>query len=360
MKILIITSIRPYIGSGSGIAEYSYRLIEHIKRMLTKYDKIDCLYVLSKSKRNDIKGILYTNTIFKKTITDIPASKYDIIHITNHEIGFAAKILKKTGNNAKIITTIHDLSRFESGLHRGLSQKIYNKLVQGSIKDAIKYSDFILCNSYQTINTVIERFGNIKNIKVVSHGINDAIIKAKMPKRKPHKKFIIGYIGALIKHKNVIFLLKSADILKSKPEYKFVIYGTGMDKNMLLRFKQDNGLENVEFKGYLKENSKLKTYDGFDAFTFPSLYEGLGSPILEAQSRGLPVIIYKYVKIPKEVRKYCFEAKSPEHMIQIIENLKENDYNENLRLKAIKYARSFTWERCAKETIDAYIKILKK
>ena len=359
MKILIITPIKPYRGSGSGIAEYSYKLFENIKRMLTYPDKIDSLYALSTSKRNDIKGILYTNTIFKKNIANIPSHKYDIIHITDHEIGFAAKILKKSGNNAKIMTTIHDLSRFEKGLHRGLTQKVYNRLVQGSIKDAIKYSDFMLCNSFQTLNTMVKRFGPIKNIKVVPHGTNDAIIKAKIPKRKSHEEFVIGYIGALMKHKNVIFLLKAAEILNSKREYKFVIYGTGMDKNMLLRFKQDNSLDNVEFEGYLKEGSKLKVYDGFDAFAFPSLYEGLGYPILEAQSRGLPVIIYKYGKIPKEVRKYCIEAESPEHTAQIIENIKENGYNEKLRKKVTEYARGFTWEKCARETLEVYKRVIR-
>ena len=216
-----------------------------------------------------------------------------------------------------------------------------------------------MCNSSQTLNTVAERFGPIKNIKVVSHGTNDVIIKAKIPKRKHHKKFVVGYIGALMKHKNVIFLLKAAEILKLEPEYKFVIYGTGMDKNMLLKFKQSNHLDNVEFNGYLKEDSKLKAYDNFDAFAFPSLYEGLAHPILEAQSRGLPVIIYKYGKIPKEIKKYCFKAESPEHITQIIENLKENGYNEKLRKKATTYARSFTWERCARETLEAYKKVLK-
>ena len=359
MNILLISTSKPYKGSGTGLTEYAYQLSEHLKLMLQNGSSINFLYSLSDSKRNNIKGLFHANTSFKKMIANIPKDKYDIIHITDHEIGFAAKILKKKGNDAKIITTIHDLSRFEKGLHRGLSQKVYNKLVQGSIKDAIKYSDFILCNSSQTLNTITEKFGPIKNIKVVSHGTNDVIIKAKIPKRKLHKKFVIGYIGALMKHKNFIFLLKAAEILKSKAEYKFVIYGTGIDKNILLRFKQDHGLDNVEFKGYLKEDSKVKAYDGFDAFAFPSLYEGLGYPILEAQSRGLPVIIYKYGKIPKEVRKYCFEAESPEHMAQIIEDLKENGYSEKLKNKATEYARGFTWERCARETLEAYKKVLK-
>jgi glycosyltransferase involved in cell wall biosynthesis len=90
---------------------------------------------------------------------------------------------------------------------------------------------------------------------------------------------------------------------------------------------------------------------------FPSYYEGFGIPIIEAQSRGLPVIIYKKGKIPKEVRKYCFEAESPEHMSQIIENLKENGYNETLQKKATEYARSFTWEKTANGTLEAYKRV---
>ncbi len=359
MDILLISMTKPYKGSGTGLTEYAYQLSEHLGPLLSDNSNIDFLYAIEDSKRNNIKGLLYSNTAFKKIIAKVPKEKYDIIHIMDHEIGFAAKILKKSENKAKIITTIHDLSRFEKGLHRGISQKVYNKLVQGSIKDAIRYSDFILCNSTQTLDTVIERFGPIKNIKVVSHGTNDAIIKAKIPKRKTNKEFVIGYIGALMKHKNVIFILKAAEILKPKPEYKFVIYGTGVDKDMLLKFKQDNNLNNVEFKGYLNEDDKLKTYYSFNIFVFPSLYEGLGAPILEAQSRGLPVIIYKYGKIPKEVRKYCFEVESPEHMAQIIENLKENSYNEKLQKKATEYARSFTWERCARETLYTYKAVLK-
>jgi alpha-1,3-rhamnosyl/mannosyltransferase len=103
-----------------------------------------------------------------------------------------------------------------------------------------------------------------------------------------------------------------------------------------------------------KEENKVKAYDSFDAFAFPSMYEGLGHPILEAKARGLLVILYKYGKIPKEVRRYCFEAESPEHMAQIIENLNENGYNKKLQRKATEYARSFTWERCAKETLIVY------
>ena len=354
MKILIISTVKPYDGSGSGLTEYAYQLVKHMKPLLQKRGNINELYALSEAKKNNIMGLVSTNTSFKRKIAKIPKDKYDVIHILDQELGFAAKILKKAHSTAKIVTTVHDLARFERGLHRGMSQKVYNKLVQGSIKDAIKYSDFILCNSSQTLDTVIQRFGPIKNIKVINHGVNDGIIKSKLPKRKPNKGITIGYIGALMKHKNVIFILKAARILKSKPKYRFIIYGAGVDRGTLLEFKQNNDLNNVDFNGYLNEDGKLNAYDSFNVFVFPSLYEGLGYPILEAQARGLPVIIYKYGKIPKEVGKYCFKAESPIHMAKIIENLKENGYDEKLQKKATEYARGFTWERSAKMTLEVY------
>ncbi|MCL5423692.1 MAG: glycosyltransferase family 4 protein [Candidatus Marsarchaeota archaeon] len=353
MKLLIISQTKPYKGSGTGLTEYAYQLEMHIKALLGRRDSIKELYALDQSKRNNISGLVYANTGFKKKIAAVPKDKYDIIHITDHEIGFVAKILKKSGNKAKIVTTIHDLSRFEEGLHKGLIQKAYNKLVQRNIKDAIKYSDFILCNSSQTYNTIIERFGKRKNMKVVLHGTNDSIIRAKLRVRHKGEIFTVGYMGALMKHKNVMFILEAAKLLKNN-QYKFVIYGTGVDKNVLKAFKNRYNLSNVDFMGYLDENKKVEAYDSFDAFVFPSLYEGLGYPILEAQARGLPVIIYKHGKIPNEVRKYCFEAESPEHMAQIIEDLKENGYNEKQRKKATEYARSFTWNRCARETLSTY------
>jgi len=194
-------------------------------------------------------------------------------------------------------------------------------------------------------------------MKVVLHGTNDTIINAKIPKRQKNEVFTVGYIGALMKHKNVIFILKAAKLL-DKARFKFLIYGTGVDMPMLEKFKEDNNLSNVYIKGYLEEKNKVKAYDCFNAFVFPSLYEGLGYPILEAQGRGLPVIIYKYGKIPKEVRKYCFEAETPEHMAQIIEHLRANGYNGKERKKAMEYARSFTWEKTARETLGIYKKVV--
>ena len=152
------------------------------------------------------------------------------------------------------------------------------------------------------------------------------------------------------------FGIKAANTIKSKNIF-FDIWGKKeFEYEYLVRISKN---KNINFKGFAPEKNLIDIYDSFNAFIFPSYHEGEGLPILEAQSRGLPVIIYKYGKTPKEVKKYCFEAESPEHMAQIINDLKENGYNKKLRKKATEYARSFTWERCARETFNIYQMVLK-
>ena len=80
---------------------------------------------------------------------------------------------------------------------------------------------------------------------------------------------------------------------------------------------------------------------------------------LRAQARGIPVIIYKDAKIPEEVKKFCIPARDEFEMLELAKKIKESGYNEKLRIKMKTYARSFTWEKCAKDTLKVYQRVLK-
>ena len=358
MRICIISSSKPQMGSGSGLIDYAYQLDKHIRPLLSREDRIDKIYALSKAQRDDVGGIVYANTAFKREIRNMPKDRYDIVHITDNEVGYAARVLKESGNNAKVITTMHNLYRLKT--HVNGSQSKNDKFLKQNIIDAVKYSDFLLCNSEQTREAIIENFGKHRNIEIVLHGIEDRFIRTSLKRKKNKKYFTIGYVGSLVTFKNVIFILNAAKSLRGK-DYRFVLYGTGADMKMLQRFKEINNLDNLKLMGYLKEENKVKAYDSFDAFAFPSVYEGLGMPILEAKARGLPVILYKYGKIPKEDRQYCFEAESPEHMAQIIENIRRKSVNSaRLKLAAKDVVSKFTWKNTAEKTLSVYMRLTGK
>ena len=114
------------------------------------------------------------------------------------------------------------------------------------------------------------------------------------------------------------------------------------------------GDNRISFKGFVPKDQMVKAYDSFDVYLHPVLYTGFEMEILEAQARGGPVIISKNAQVPKEVRRYCYEADDEGHMAQIIKELKDNGYDEKLRAKALDYAREFTWRKTAEETLKVY------
>ncbi len=351
MKLALINTIKPMKGSGDGITEYTYQLYNALK----KQNMVDMIYSLTESKRNNASGLVRANLNMRALMQNVQC-KYDVFHITNQEVGFVSKQIKKKCVSP-VVTTIHDISRFQVGLQLGMLQKTYNRMVKSYVKDAIMNSDFMLFDSQLTMSEVQKKFGAKKNGKVVNIGVRDSMIKSPMMKRPDDKKFNVGYVGSFAHHKNVMLLLQAANIVEDAG-YSFNIYGSGTEYNHLLKYKEANGLKTVKFEGFAAENRIVQIFDSFDAFIFPSLYEGFGLPILEAQARGLPVIVYKKGKVSEEVRRYCFEAEDAAHMASILYDLRENGYDEKLRKKATAYARSFTWSKCAKETLKTYSRIL--
>ena len=259
-----------------------------------------------------------------------------------------------------IITTVYDAREISNiTLFKNNNDSTIYKMIVHHIGACALKSDHIISISSQTRDEMVNLGYQKNKISVVNFGIDKGFLIDKLTtKTTKYKKFNVGYVGSFARNKNVNFIFNAAKILL-KSQVNFYLWGA-KNKDYLELLEKNSECANVKFMGLALEERLIGIYDSFDVFAFPSLYEGFGLPILEAQSRGLPVIIYKYGKIPKEVRKYCFEAESPEHMAQIIENIKENGYNERLRKKATAYARSFTWEKCARETFRVYKRVLRK
>ena len=107
-------------------------------------------------------------------------------------------------------------------------------------------------------------------------------------RRQYKDRYIIGHLGALVnENKGQEFLIEAARILGGKyPEMYFLLLGDGRDKDMLLDMAR--GLDNVEFAGF---HDNVYDYLAlFDLFAFPSLYEGLGSVLLDAMHCELPIV----------------------------------------------------------------------
>lgn len=342
--------------AGKGTQRYIYELWKNLPSM-AKSHGINVERVDPGIGRSDT----HSKVSFTLSIPLINLSKYDIIHIPA-PIMFAPPLKGK----AAIVTTAHefvdlgeDSSMGESYARASRKERtdtpvIGDIIIKSAINQALA-SDYLIATSTLVKGEAIKKGFDGKRIYIANLGLDD---RFRSPvSMRSHKKFTVGYLGGLNHRKNVKFAI-NAFIKTGSKDLEFKVYGSGFEQADLM--KQASSDRRISFKGFAPEDSLTSIYDSFDAFIFPSVYEGFGLPMLEAQARGLPVIILSGSKMPKEVRKYCIAAKGEGDAAQIIEDLRRNGYNTKTRKKAMEYARSFTWRKCADDTIKAYEDISRK
>ena len=332
------------------------------------------IYCLSSNmKRNPRRGLNITPREYTPAFTQVGTSiafafeslldsfsGVDVIH-NLMELPFAKPSALR--RDATLVSTAHEfapLTRPE--LDHGILDEVMSGFLNlSAIRIAaasMLQSDYLIANSTQTMAEAIRLGYSRKRISVVSLGLDNRFLRA--PDREPRpvsrRKFIVGYIGTIRRRKGMKMLMDAIQYI-DKSKYRFDIYGNSriFQYEEFLNFARHDPV--LSFKGFAPENSLVDVYDGFDAFVFPSMYEGFGLPIIEAKARGLPVIINKRGSIPREVRRYCFEADGPEEVADILDTLRKNGYDGRSRLIAMRDARKFRWSRTARETMAVYERI---
>lgn len=100
--------------------------------------------------------------------------------------------------------------------------------------------------------------------------------------------FVVGHIGRFEKSKNHLFLIDIFyEIHKKNPAALLALIGYGSLEEKIRQKVQCLGLTSeVIFLG--AQPHTMEYYQAFDCFVFPSLFEGLGIVLIEAQAAGLP------------------------------------------------------------------------
>ena len=103
--------------------------------------------------------------------------------------------------------------------------------------------------------------------------------------------FVIGHVGRFSQQKNHLFLVDAfAAVHKQKPESCLLLIGEGELEAAVKEHVNTLGLNHcVFFTGAIDNVSEY--YNAMDCFAFPSLFEGFGYVLLEAEANGLPCLI---------------------------------------------------------------------
>ena len=135
---------------------------------------------------------------------------------------------------------------------------------------------------------------------------------------------VIGHVGRFVNQKNHDFLINVFNkCYEQNNNYKLLLVGTGELEEYIKEKVKILGIENnVIFAGF---QSNVNEYmQAMDIFAFPSLFEGLGLVLVEAQASGLPCIATANT-IPDEVKinsNFYFVNLNVNEWVQTIQNIK--------------------------------------
>lgn len=154
------------------------------------------------------------------------------------------------------------------------------------------------------------------------------IIKEKERLNIPPDTPVIGTVSRLEPIKGIQYLISCLpDIVKVFPALKVFIVGDGSQRETLEHYVKNLNLsESVIFKGECEDIRQILSI--FGIFILPSLNEGMGRCLLEAQALGVPVVATKVGGIPEVVKDgltgTLVPARNPKVMAEAIINLLKN------------------------------------
>ena len=220
---------------------------------------------------------------------------YDIVHShVHHFSGYVLYLAKQAGVPVRIAHSHNDTSAIDAkaGLHR----QLYLSLTKWSISWCSTVGLGCSCNA------VADLFGAAWKTdtrwQVLDYGVDlkpfydrvDSIgVRAELG--IPADAFVIGHIGRFETQKNHLFVLEiAAEVAKQELKMHLLLIGDGSLRSDIEQKVVQMGLsDRVTFAGNRSDVPRLML-EAVDVFLFPSLHEGLGLVLIEAQAAGLPCI----------------------------------------------------------------------
>ncbi|MCP4130477.1 MAG: glycosyltransferase family 4 protein [bacterium] len=349
-----------------GPARYTLNLIKELSRIDTT---------------NEYFILMYDNFTFD---FDLPKNFNIIVSRFKSRILFDYLYLPVFTRRNKIDLSIYPKNTF-SPLNRGKKIPIFNDIVyfeklgfrEFKFFDNLHHTIMIpISGKFSYMNLSISEFTaarmeELLGIKREKIKIMDLAVEEKFKKiddrslldpvikKYDLKQPFFFYAGSLSPRKNMMNMLRAFEMIKDKMDHTiYVTGGYSWRDDEIFTFINEHGLQNRIIKlGFLDENELVALYNLADCYLYPSLYEGFGLPILEAQACGCPVITSTAASCPEVAGKGALLV-DPNNIEEIAQSMQKIVRDKKLRNSTIKAGFQnldrYSWDRTAKELIKFF------
>ncbi len=263
------------------------------------------------------------------------------------------------------VLTIHDLVWH----HASSTMRFQGWMAERAfMKTSIRRAERVVAVSHATKQSLFELYPWTRNkIDVVHPGctpFTPDLCSADLERFNLDRPYAL-FVGTLEPRKNLLRLLESFAALSADTRSKLLLViagGQGWGLNDLkTEISRLNITSSVRLTGFVSDEELGKLYRDARFLAMPSLYEGFGFPIIEANQLGVPVLTSNTSSMP-EVGGDAALLIDPTSVSSITDGLRrlatDDALHKRLTDATHKNATRFDWSRSAYELTEVFRRVL--
>jgi len=253
-----------------------------------------------------------------------------------------------------LVVTIHDLIH----LHQPVNP-VVRAYARWMIRRSIRISEKVMTVS-RTVAAEIEALepAAARNLVVTANGVDPRFflkpsgseIEATLGRYGLARQRYVLFVGNEKAHKNLGTLIEAFELAASEePGLMLVIAGSDESRW--------RGTVRIRPVGFVPEDDLAHLYRGSLTLVLPSLEEGFGLPALEAMAAGTAAITSNAASLVETTGDAALHVDSRDHRglaAAILSIARDPSLRSDLIARGTERARAYSWEECARKTIEVY------
>lgn len=268
------------------------------------------------------------------------------------------------------VATVHDLSHVRHPeFHKPEIVAALNRQLPRSVARA----DHIIVDSDVVRDELLAHFNlPAERVTTVYAGFDDryrprseqecAAVLAQLGLR--YQKYVL-MVATLEPRKGIDVLLEAWEELPAaiRDEYTLVLAGSSGWHNEAIMRKLHAMIAQggVKYLGYADAQLLPQLFSAAAVFSYPSVYEGFGLPVLDAMASGVPAVCRAGTSMAEFAQGHCVlcETGAAEELaVQLTGLLVDTAERQAWGARGLKQAQRLTWARCAAQVRAIYAQLL--
>lgn len=244
------------------------------------------------------------------------------------------------------VMTVHDITFVR---HPESFSRAFRAFYGAVLPPALRRSRHLLTVSEFSRREISGQFGlDPELFTVVPNAVDERFSTHPMESETTPSPYLLA-VSSPNRHKNFEAMILAYQESGLYPETELKVVGS-RHRSFTDSGVSESDVPGVTFLGRVTDEHLISLYRGATAFVFPSMYEGFGIPVLEAQAAGTPVISSHAASL-RDVLRDSALLFDPRDVGQMARKMREvvasTELRENLRQRGRENVARFSWAQSA-------------